>query len=335
MFRRILLIALSVVIAAAMVRAARAQTVRDIAFPVNGTVTFRDDYGEPRWGGRIHEGVDLIGQKMMPLVSAINGRVSYIVNPEDFWGFAVVLEDFEGWSYHYLHVNNDTPGTDDGLGGSENAYAPGIYQGAQVVRGQHVAWMGDSGNAENAGPHLHFEMRMPDGTPVNPYQSLLNAAQVNRYDADAETAASPTINDDKRLVADPARPMFCLGGSLIKSVSSKAVYYCGADGRRYVFPNQRIYATWYADFSGVLTLTDAELAAVPLGKNVTYRPGVRLVKITTDPKVYAVSRGGVLRWITTTELAVALYGSDWPKKIDDLSDAFFVDYAVGQPITAP
>lgn len=328
------IIVCAVAAVAAFVKAAGAQVVRDIEFPVNGSVTFRDDFGEPRSGGRVHEGVDLMGEKMMPLVSAINGWVKYVVDPEETWGYAVVLQDAEGWSYHYLHVNNDTPGTDDGLGGTQHAYAPGIDRGVAVVRGQHIAWMGDSGNAENAGPHLHFEIRMPDGTPVNPYQSLIAATRSGRYDPAAETAAGRTINDDKRLVADPSRAVYCVSGSLIKSVSSRAVYYCGADGRRHVFPNPRIYASWYPDFSGVLTISDAEMAAVPLGKNVTYRPGVRMVKITTDPKVYAVARGGVLRWVTTVEIAATLYGSEWAKKIDDLSDAFFVDYVVGDPITS-
>src|SRR3989338_5981385 len=85
-------------------------------------------------------------------------------------------------------------------------------------------------------------------------------------------------------------------GDLIKA-SGPAVYYYAADGKRYVFPNEKTYFTWYSGFSSVKTITDAELAAVMIGGNVTYRPGVKMVKITTDPKVYAVSNGGVLRHV--------------------------------------
>lgn len=117
-------------------------------------------------------------------------------------------------------------------------------------------------------------------------------------------------------------------GDLIKA-SLPAVYYYGGDGKRYVFPNEKTYKTWYADFSTVKTITDAELAAVSIGGNATYRPGVKMVKITTDPKVYAVAKGGALRHVASEAVAVALYGADWNKQIDDVPDAFFTNYTVG------
>lgn len=120
---------------------------------------------------------------------------------------------------------------------------------------------------------------------------------------------------------------------LVKA-SGPAVYYSAENGKRYVFPNPKTYATWYGDFSGVQTITDGELAAMPLGGNVTYRPGVRMVKITTDPKVYAVDRGGALRWVTSEAVAAALYGPNWNTQIDDVSDALFVSYHQGVPISA-
>lgn len=122
-------------------------------------------------------------------------------------------------------------------------------------------------------------------------------------------------------------------GSLIKA-SGAAVYYMGADGKRYVFPDQKTYFTWYGDFSGVMTITDAELAAITIGGNVTYRPGTKLAKINTDPKVYAVSAHGVLRWVTSEAVAVAIYGSAWATQVQDISDAFFTNYTIGAPINS-
>lgn len=119
--------------------------------------------------------------------------------------------------------------------------------------------------------------------------------------------------------------------ALVKG-SSSAVYYYAADGKRYVFPNEKTYRSWFLDFSHVLTISDAELAAMPLGGNVTYRPGIRLLKVQTDPKVYAVAPGGVLRWVKSEGLAEDLYGQFWNTAVDDLPDAFFVNYAVGDPI---
>lgn len=109
----------------------------------------------------------------------------------------------------------------------------------------------------------------------------------------------------------------------------KAVYYVGNNGKRYVFPNSQTYYTWYADFSGVVTVSAATLASYQIGGNVTYRPGVRMIKIQSDPKVYAVGSGGSLRWVATEAVAQALYGATWNTKIDDLSSAFFANYSVG------
>lgn len=122
-------------------------------------------------------------------------------------------------------------------------------------------------------------------------------------------------------------------GNLIKA-SQPAVYYFGSDGKRYVFPNEKIYFSWYVDFRNIASVSDSELASIPIGGNVTYRPGVKLLKITTDPKVYAVDGGAVLRHVTAESLATSLYGSDWSRKVDDLSDAFFQNYSIGAPIAS-
>ena len=122
-------------------------------------------------------------------------------------------------------------------------------------------------------------------------------------------------------------------GDLIRGVTINTVYYFGSDGKRYVFPNEKTYFSWYADFSKVKIISDAELSAMPLGRsNVTYRPGYKMVKITTDPKVYAVDQGGVLRWVKTAELAETLYGLNWKGRIDDIPDPFFVNYKIGTAI---
>lgn len=113
-----------------------------------------------------------------------------------------------------------------------------------------------------------------------------------------------------------------------------AVYYLGSDGRRYVFPNSQTYFTWYADFSSVKTVTAAEMAGLPIGGNVTYRPGTRLVKITSDPNVYAVEPGGKLRWVQSEAIAKALYGDAWNKRIDDVPDAYFFSYKISDPLSA-
>ncbi|MEA3272885.1 MAG: hypothetical protein U9P90_04445 [Patescibacteria group bacterium] len=113
--------------------------------------------------------------------------------------------------------------------------------------------------------------------------------------------------------------------TLIKG-SFSSVYYYGGDEKRYVFPNEKTYFTWYNDFSKVITISDNQLGDIPIGGNITYKPGVKMIKITSSPKVYAVSKGGKLKWIQTEEVARNLYGENWNELIDDVSDAFFVNY---------
>lgn len=336
-------------VVAAFIPVAAHAEVRVIVFPTETTATLTNSYGDPRSGGRVHEGVDIMGTKMMPLYAAVDGRVDSVVNPEETWGCRIVLEDSEDWEYLYYHVNNDSPGTDDGVGCDTYAYAPGITRGATVTKGQLIGWMGDSGNAESVGAHLHFEIRKPrvetsddwrnfdysgwtEREPIDPYPSLIAALAPGSYDKNEATAESPDINTDRSITpAISATP--CVSGSLIKSASSTAVYYCGADGKRYVFPNDRVYFSWYKDFKTVLTITNEQLAEISLGGLVTYRPGIKMVKVESLPNVYAVTRGGVLRWIKSPEIAASIYGTNWKKNVDDVSDAFFGSYQIGQPIT--
>ncbi len=119
-------------------------------------------------------------------------------------------------------------------------------------------------------------------------------------------------------------------GDLIKA-SGDSVYYYDESGKRDVFFNSGVYFSWYPDFLTVKTITDGELAAINLGKNVTYRPGIRLLKITTDPKVYAIE-GRMLRPIADEFVAESIWGSEWAKLVDDAPDTYFASFDMGKEI---
>jgi hypothetical protein len=118
----------------------------------------------------------------------------------------------------------------------------------------------------------------------------------------------------------------------IRGTSTDTVYWYATDGKRYVFPNAASFYSWFPNFDNVRSITDNDLYAIALGGNVTYRPGAKLIKIATDPRVYAVSRGGVLRHVTSEYLASQLYGSDWSTKVADVADVYFTNYTIGTPI---
>ena len=178
---------------------ADAQTLSDevayhrITFPVMGSVHYSNDWGNAR-SGHVHQGNDLMGTKLQPELAAENGVIRWV---RDDGGNMLSLRGESGWEYWYIHINNDTPGTDDGANPPEFILAPGIHEGSKVVAGQFIAYMGDSGNAEGTGPHLHFEMHTPDGTPVDPYWSLMLAQgrQVNdRCSFDDNPVPDPSVD---------------------------------------------------------------------------------------------------------------------------------------------
>jgi hypothetical protein len=189
-------VALLAVFAIASNNPARAE-VRPICFPVQEPVTYTSSFGAPR-SGHTHQGNDLIGQKMFHLLSAADGVIIDLRGPGEgdasgSAGNAIRIRGDDGWFHIYYHVNNDTPGTDDGQATRQYVFAPGIDVGVRVRGGQFVGYMGDSGNAEGSSPHLHYELRKPapgsnsvwDSTAIDPYPSLQAAAK-------CESIASPT-----------------------------------------------------------------------------------------------------------------------------------------------
>ena len=172
-----------------------AAEIRTITFPVSGAHSYRDDFAEPRAGGaREHLGIDIVAEKMTPVVAAVDGRVTYIAIPQASWGYSITIRDAEGYQYRYLHLNNDTPGTDDGAGGTAHAYAAELRRGSNVTKGQLIGWVGDSGNAEATVSHLHFEIRMPDRTSINPYETL-RAADPNQTAPPTTTPTTPSSGE--------------------------------------------------------------------------------------------------------------------------------------------
>ena len=118
----------------------------------------------------------------------------------------------------------------------------------------------------------------------------------------------------------------------VQTLNDTAVYYYASDGRRYVFPNEKTYFTWYSGFADVQVIPIDQMSLIPIGGNITYRPGTRMVKFQTDPKTYIVTRGGVLRWIKEEGIAQEWYGEAWNTYIDDISEAFYVNYTFGNPV---
>lgn len=166
----------------------QAEDLYPMVFPVAGRHSFTDSFGVPRGDGRSHQGIDIFADKLTPVVAVANGTIRTVGLGERS-GRYIVVEHSDGWLSYYLHLNNDSPGTDDGLRDDPVA---GIKVGATVQAGDLLDYVGDSGNAESTPSHLHFELHRPGGAVSNPYPHLLGADGVPSSQIDtARQSASP------------------------------------------------------------------------------------------------------------------------------------------------
>ncbi|GMR02299.1 MAG: hypothetical protein BMS9Abin20_0628 [Acidimicrobiia bacterium] len=143
-------------------------------FPVDDEYArFKNTWGERRARGRRHTGTDIIS----PRGTAIRAAADGIITEMDYRassGFYLRIDHGHGWQSTYLHLNNDTIGTDDGEGGTWTAFYPTLTVGAEVFAGDVIGYVGDSGNAEDTIPHAHLAITHK-GESLNPYPYLEDA----------------------------------------------------------------------------------------------------------------------------------------------------------------
>ncbi len=145
-------------------------------------------------------------------------------------------------------------------------------------------------------------------------------------------------------VISPSVAKAAAAGDLIRTASSSAVYYLGSDGKKHTFSSDKVFFTWFKDFSAVKTISQSEMLSYELGANVVVRPGTKLVQFVevkgdgtfnvADPKVYAVSVSGSVHHIDSAATATAMFGANWEKNILAIPNYLFSNYTVGAGLTS-
>lgn len=139
-----------------------------LLIPVEGVPAsaLTDTFTQARAGGaRAHDAIDIMAARGRAVLAAGDGRIEKL-----FWsadgGRTVYQRAADGRHiYYYAHLDS---------------YAPGLREGQAVRRGQPIATVGSTGNADPAAPHLHFAvLEAGPGDPwhggraVNPYPLLV------------------------------------------------------------------------------------------------------------------------------------------------------------------
>ena len=138
-----------------------------LAVPVAGVEQKElfDTFTQSRAGGRSHDAIDIMAPAGTPVFAAAPGTVEKLFFSDGGGGITAYIRSDDGrWMYYYAHLQR---------------YVPGLREGQRVPRGQVIGYVGSTGNANPAGPHLHFAInrmrpgqRWWDGEAINPYPLL-------------------------------------------------------------------------------------------------------------------------------------------------------------------
>ena len=162
-----------------LVGGAGAAVPQKIVFPVLGSTTYTDDFGDPRADGPPHQGIDIVATKRSLALAAEAGKVEFWTHSATA-GCMLYLHGASGTDYYYIHLNNDLTPKNDNRGKcvAGTAYAKGLKDGAKVVAGQPVGYVGDSGDANGIHAHLHFELHPGRKAATDPYSWLQRATHL-------------------------------------------------------------------------------------------------------------------------------------------------------------
>lgn len=126
--------------------------------PVEGVSRARlhDSWGDPRSGGRTHEGIDIFAPRGTPVRSTTEGLVHF-KGERGLGGRVVSIVGPGGYRHYYAHLDDWGPQA----------------EGDWVLPGDVVGYVGSTGNAAGGPPHLHYGIYEPWGGAINPYPLLV------------------------------------------------------------------------------------------------------------------------------------------------------------------
>ena len=143
-----------------------ADTDGGLLVPVQGVTTaqLQDTFTDARSEGRSHDAIDIMAPAGTPVLAVADGHVEKLFDSKQ-GGLTLYQFNPEGTrAYYYAHLQG---------------YAAGIAEKKMLKRGEVIGYVGSTGNANPAAPHLHFavfqlgpEKQWWKGEAINPYPLL-------------------------------------------------------------------------------------------------------------------------------------------------------------------
>jgi len=136
--------------------------------PVEGiqASALTDTFDQPRGKERHHEALDIMAPKGSKVLAVADGKLVKLFNSKPGGLTIYQFDPSEKFAYYYAHLDR---------------YADGIKEGMPLKRGDLIGYVGSTGNADPAAPHLHFavveltaEKQWWKGIALNPYPLLGN-----------------------------------------------------------------------------------------------------------------------------------------------------------------
>lgn len=116
----------------------------------------KNNWGDARSGGRSHKGNDIGAPTGTPAPAVWDGVITQVTDCDcGLGGKAVWLRADNGDLFYYAHNDQNM-----------------VSAGDRVARGQQIATVGHTGNADPSWPHVHFQLHPGGGGPVDPWPTL-------------------------------------------------------------------------------------------------------------------------------------------------------------------
>ena len=154
---------------------ANASVLMPVLFGV-GVKDISPNFGDPRSGGRTHEGEDIMAVKGTPIISPTPAVVLRIGTGETEGNY-VYTANPGGETFIYMHL--------DRIG-------EGVISGLVLGQGSLIGYVGNTGNASGGPAHLHFEIHNNSGAPMDPFPRLTGELSLQEKIADLSAILTQT-----------------------------------------------------------------------------------------------------------------------------------------------